>query len=106
MNNVHVHQQKAPERVTVANTSNPLIWVRLQRFLWRSSLAGFIGLLFGSIGGIWYCMEQYANLSSEAQGWVIFVLPFYLLTVIVFAGVGLLAGALLGVVRAVVSSLR
>lgn len=73
-------------------------WSRFWGFLGRSSLGGLLGLLLGCFGGLWVCVESYGDLSSEAQGWVLFYLPFYAITLIACAALGILFGALVGVV--------
>ena len=83
-------------------TNRPGIW----GIIGRSSLGGLLGLLLGALGGIWYCVELYGNLSSDAQGWVILYLPFYAFTAIFCAVLGFLTGVLLGMVWSFLRSSR
>lgn len=72
--------------------------VSIWQMLWRGGLAGIIGLLIGVAGGLWFCAEQYSNLSSSQQDWIIFYIPYYAVILIFAAGLGLALGTVAGIV--------
>lgn len=84
----------SPQKITPQKKTS--IW----GFIWRSSLASILGLIIGFVGGVWYCVESFSNLSSLQQDWGILYFPGFVILVIITAGLGLGAGTLLGILWA------
>lgn len=82
--------------------SGPDVWGTIGRI----SLGGLLGLLVGGIGSIWYCVESYGSLSSDAQGWLLIYLPVYIIITISCAAMGCVAGAILGMMWRLLWPLR